>query len=102
MLQAGLEGIEKGYKEIQHGAEIQIPKIVMYIIRYVSPVFLLAVFVIWLYQTAGQYIQKIGHDPVVAISVAFIIMVLLFFLMIITQSVRRWKRNEPLAKEPSR
>jgi neurotransmitter:Na+ symporter, NSS family len=95
-------GIEKGYKEIQRGAEIHIPKFVMYLIRYVSPVFLLMVFAIWLYQTAGQYIQKIGHDPVVEMSVGFIVLVLLFFLMIIAQSVRRWKRDHPLLKEQSR
>jgi NSS family neurotransmitter:Na+ symporter len=95
-------GIEKGYKEIQRGAEIRIPKIVMYVIRYVSPVFLLVVFAIWLYQTAGQYVQKIGRETVVAISVGFIVMVLLFFLMIIAQSVRRWTRDHPIGKEPVR
>jgi NSS family neurotransmitter:Na+ symporter len=102
ILFAWVLGIEKGYKELQRGAAIRIPKVFMYIIRYVSPVFLLVVFAIWLYQTAGQYVQKIGHDPVVAMSVGFILLVLLFFIMITAQSVRRWKRDDPLGKEHAR
>lgn len=92
-------GIERGYEEIRRGAEIRIPKFVMYIIKYVSPVYLLVVFVVWLFQTAGTYARKIGSDPVVTASVAFLVFVFLFFLLLVAQSVRRWNRLHPLNKE---
>ncbi|MBM3862299.1 MAG: sodium:calcium symporter, partial [Verrucomicrobia bacterium] len=92
-------GVERGHKEIQRGAEIRIPKFIMYIIKYVSPVYLLAVFVLWLFQTAGSYARKIASDPVVAGSVGFMFLILIFFLLLIAQSVRRWNKLHPLTKE---
>jgi neurotransmitter:Na+ symporter, NSS family len=94
-------GIERGYEEIERGAEIRIPKVFMYIVKYVSPVYLLVIFVAWLYQTAGDYLRKIGKDPVVAMSVGFIVLVQVFFLMLTAQSVRRWKKLHPIKKEVS-
>ena len=38
-------GIEKGWKEINSGADLRVPGIYKYIIKYVTPVFLLAVFI---------------------------------------------------------
>lgn len=92
-------GIERGYEEIERGAEIKVPKVFMYIIKYVSPVYLLAVFGVWLYQTAGTYVRKIGSDPVVAISVGFLVLVFVFFLMLTAQSVRRWNQVDASGKE---
>jgi len=92
-------GVERGFEELKRGAEIRIPKLVMYIIKYVSPAYLLTVFVVWLFQTAGTYVRKIGSDPVVAGSVGFIVLVFVFFLLITAQSVRRWNKLHPLDKE---
>ena len=39
------ETIEKGWKEINTGADVRVPGIYKYIIKYVTPVFLLAVFI---------------------------------------------------------
>lgn len=94
-------GVERGHKEIQRGAEIRIPRFFLYIIRYVSPVYLLVVFAIWLYQTAGQYVRRMGTEPVAAMSVGFLLLMFVFFLMITAQSVRRWNRSHPLKKEDS-
>lgn len=43
-------GIEKAWKEIHHGAEMQVPKIYKFIIKYVTPVFLILILGAWLYQ----------------------------------------------------
>ena len=92
-------GVERGYAELQRGAEIRIPKFVMYIIKYIAPVYLIAVFAVWLYQTAGDYVRKIGQESVVAMSVGFIVLMLVLFVMLTSQSVRRWKKEHPLEKE---
>lgn len=94
-------GIERGYSEIMRGAEIRVPKFFLYIIKYVSPVFLLTIFAVWLYQSAGTYIKRIGTEPVVAMSAGFIVLVFIFFLIITAQSVRRWNKTNPLEKEPT-
>jgi NSS family neurotransmitter:Na+ symporter len=87
-------GIERGYAEISHGAEIRIPYWFMYIIKYVSPVYLLAIFVIWLYQqiteAKANRFTAIYSDPVVLLSVCFLLAVFGLFALLVSQSVRRW------------
>ena len=92
-------GIERGFAEINRGAEIRVPKLIMYIIKYVSPAYLLVVFVFWLFQTAGTYVRKIGRDPVAAGSVGFLVLVFVCFLMLTAQSVRRWEKAQPFDKK---
>ena len=43
-------GIEKAWEEIHHGAEMRVPKIYKFIIRYVTPVFLFLILGFWMYQ----------------------------------------------------
>lgn len=45
ILFAWVFGMDKGWKEINEGADIKVPKIFKYIIKYVTPVFLLVVFI---------------------------------------------------------
>ncbi|MCE9615143.1 MAG: sodium-dependent transporter [Lentisphaerae bacterium] len=85
-------GAERGYAELQRGAEIRIPRVFIFIIKYVSPLYLLAIFVLWLKQNAASYARQMTQDPVVATTVGFILLVLLLFLLLTAQSVRRWNR----------
>ena len=52
-------GIEKGWKEINDGADIRIPAVMKYVIKYVTPVLLLGVFL-------GNLITPKGSDWVAA------------------------------------
>lgn len=45
-------GMDKAWKEIHIGSEMRIPKVYKYIMKYVTPVFLLAILGSWLYQNA--------------------------------------------------
>ena len=90
-------GINKGYDELHRGAHINIPRFVMYIIKYVSPVYLIAIFSLWLYQNAGAYVKRIQEEPVVGQSILFILTVLILFLFLVSQSVKRWKKMETIS-----
>jgi SNF family Na+-dependent transporter len=48
-------GIDKGWEEINRGADIRIPMLFKYVIKYVTPVFLLAVFI-------GSLISPLGGN----------------------------------------
>ena len=87
-------GIDRGCAELERGAEIKIPRFVMYIVKYVSPIYLLVIFVCWLYQMAGGYVKAIVSNPIVGMSVGFIVLVLILFVLLVAQSVRRWSRAE--------
>lgn len=43
-------GIDKGWKDLNEGAEIRIPRIFRFIIKYISPLFLFILLGVWTYQ----------------------------------------------------
>ncbi len=61
---AWVYGIDKGWKEINEGADMKVPHIYKYIIKYVTPVFLLCVFL-------GSMFTPVGNEWSVALSNLF-------------------------------
>lgn len=102
-------GIRKGREELERGAEISIPPVMYYIMKYVSPVYLIVVFGAWVYQSGlkppkpGEMsrIQAILKVEVVQWSLVFMGMVVLLFLMLAGASARRWNRLEQSQTEVS-
>jgi len=98
-------GIERGYAEIQRGAEVRVPRFWMYVIKYVSPIFLLLVFGAFVYQQLttrkDNRLLAIAQDPVVRLSVFFLLAVAVLFMLLVAQSVRRWQRLEVVAEVQS-
>ena len=43
-------GIQKGWDELHHGALIRVPSVFKFIIRYVTPIYLILILGFWLYQ----------------------------------------------------
>jgi len=43
-------GVRKGFEEMHHGADMKVPKFYRYIIRYITPAYLIAILVVWSYQ----------------------------------------------------
>lgn len=50
VLFAWVFGMDKAWKEIHHGADLRIPKIYKFIIKYITPLFLLLILGFWFYQ----------------------------------------------------
>lgn len=55
ILFAWLFGIDKGWEQINLGAEIRVPRVFKYIIKYVTPVFLLAILVSFIFSPAAGW-----------------------------------------------
>jgi NSS family neurotransmitter:Na+ symporter len=98
-------GIDRGMEEIHRGADIRVPRVFGFIIKYVSPLYLLAIFVLWLYQQITEKddnkFQAIIGNRVVLCSVLFIILLGLFWAFVVWRSTRRWERAEQDALEES-
>jgi SNF family Na+-dependent transporter len=56
-------GIEKVSKEIERGALIRVPPIFYYILKYITPVFLIGILVFWIVQDVPNKIFMVGVDP---------------------------------------
>ncbi len=101
-------GTERGQAELDRGAEIRIPRILMFIIKYVSPVYLVGIFIAWTYQAAikppseGEpsrleeviYFRQYEEGWKVPMALGFIALVVVFFLLLVSVASARWKRLE--------
>ncbi len=79
-------GTKKGWEELHHGASMQLPKIFYYIMRYITPFFLLGIFIYWLATDGVNKLLMKGVNPAdkwfilgarVAIILVYVIIALL-------------------------
>jgi SNF family Na+-dependent transporter len=94
-------GVDQGVEELDCGALLRVPGWFPFVIKYISPVYLLAIFGIWAYQNVGDYVESF-RDPangVVRWSIGLIFLYLALFLFLIRRAVRRWAAPPPLEAE---
>jgi neurotransmitter:Na+ symporter, NSS family len=92
-------GPKRGYEALATGAGMTVPRWIMIVIRYVSPIFLLTVFALWCVEELptrwGDIIHPpAGEPPVVLIVLGFILLVITFFGFVIAGANLRWKERE--------
>jgi len=105
-------GIDRGFAEAHRGAEIRIPGIFKFIMKWVSPAYLLAIFVLfllfkvfgWNYQTGEfhptEYVRDLiggdGHAPsvVARVTVLFLAITVGFFTLLTALAGKRWDKQQ--------
>ncbi len=99
-------GVDRGMQELDEGAEIRVPRPIKFVIKYIAPLYLIVIFAFWAYSQfvhpflAGEMaprLQQIRDNWVVDFSLAFIGIVLVLFLLLIAQAMRRWQQRVPTA-----
>jgi hypothetical protein len=88
-------GPERAYREMMDGSAIRLPRWILPVIRYVSPLYLLVIFALWLRYSLPERWQAIrnpppGEPPVVLMSIGFILLVMIFFSLVISGANQRW------------
>ncbi len=97
-------GTTRGRREMMKGAEIKIPPFFWFVIKYVSPVYLIAIFVGFCWLNLPGYITAITegkHRDIVLYVLAFLCAIAFFFGFLIHLAGRRWDRHAPLDQEDS-
>jgi SNF family Na+-dependent transporter len=102
-------GTEKGFLEAHRGAHIRIPSAFKFIIKYVSPTYLLLIFGLWVWFNVlgwdpetrsfiptGYVADLIGTadrppSTVARLSVLFVGLVLTFVILLIATAAQRWR-----------
>ena len=88
----------RGMAELGRGAEIRVPRAVGFILKWVAPVYLLVIFAAFIRGEVGKggssMFARAASDPVVAMSVGFLGLLVIFFVLIIAQAVKRWEAME--------
>jgi len=83
-------GVERGEKELHQGAQIRVPRFIQFILKYISPVYLLVIFVSFCYSNVPGYVAAIRQDPVALSSVAVILAILALFFFLTFLAGKRW------------
>jgi NSS family neurotransmitter:Na+ symporter len=55
-------GMKRGWEEMHHGADLKVPRVFKFIIKYVTPVYMLAVLGLWIYQYAIDELLMKGEE----------------------------------------
>ncbi len=84
-------GIDRGEREAHEGAHIRIPRFVQYILKFVTPVYLLAIFVLFCKYNLKDRALGIWNSPVALSCIVFIVVVLAFLMLLIHIAGRRWQ-----------
>jgi NSS family neurotransmitter:Na+ symporter len=95
-------GIRKGMEELTRGAEIKLPRFLPFLLKYVSPLYLLVIFGLWAWSNLPGRLKAIitppadGGAPVVLYSVLLILGTAVFFAVIVAVANRTWdKKGDP-------
>ena len=95
-------GLERGLKELASGAEMKIPKALPFVLKYITPLFLIIIFGWWmkdqLFRT-GLILKPLQTDPTVQLTVGFILITTFFFSMLVHIAVKRWRKIEANLQE---
>jgi hypothetical protein len=87
-------GMDKAWKEIHHGAVMRVPRIYRFIIKYITPMFLLVILAAWLYQ---EGIPTILMKNVPAANIPYVasarIMLVLIFLGFAAAVRAAWRKR---------
>jgi len=86
-------GIERGHEELHRGAQLRVPYFVQYVLKYVTPIYLLAIFVTFLYYKIEDYSAAIMKSPVALSSICFILVILGFLLLLTHIAGKRWEKE---------
>ena len=86
-------GIDRGEIEAHRGAHLRIPHFVQLMLKFVVPVYLLAIFALFSWQNLWPYARAISQNSVAKLSILFIAVVAVFLNILIAIAGRRWQRE---------
>ena len=87
-----LFGIERGWKEAHSGAHIRIPGVYKFVMKYVSPAYLLIVFLAFSVQNLPDWFRSVGDEPLRQGALALVAGTALLLVVCVWIGERRWRR----------
>jgi len=84
-------GIDKGMRSAHEGAQIHIPHFYRFIMKYVTPTYLLAVFVAFCWQNLGSWVQSVADEPLRQGAMGLIGATALLIVVCTRVGAKRWR-----------
>lgn len=88
-------GIDKGFDQLHHGADIKVPKIFKFVVKYVTPTYLIIILSYWFYQDGmdNLLLRKVS-DANFPYALATMIGMALFMVGLIAMVEIAWRKKE--------
>jgi SNF family Na+-dependent transporter len=87
-------GVDKGIEEAERGAQLKLPRVFRFVIKYVSPVYLLTIFVLWCTENLPVYVENLSEGGVPLMTVGVIASVFVLFLVLVRIASKRWDERD--------
>jgi SNF family Na+-dependent transporter len=84
-------GVRRGVQFANDGAEMRLPGFFPFIIKYVTPAYLLIMLGMWCWSDLPKYVDAVRVDTVAFLSFGVIVVVTVFLLILIRLGGRRWQ-----------
>lgn len=84
-------GVRRGVEEAHHGAQMHIPKFYRFIMKYVTPTYLLVVFAFFCKDNLGSWLRSVADEPLRQGAVALILGTALLLVVCTRIGEKRWR-----------
>lgn len=86
-------GAKEGLKDARKGSLLHVPDFFAFVLKYISPLYLLIIFFFWSYEKLPYYWEQIQTDSVARYTMIFIFSLLFFFSILVMQARKRWEKK---------
>ena len=83
-------GIGPGERAMHEGAHIRVPRVVQYVLKYVAPLYLGAIFVTFCWKSVPGYLASLRDNPQAGYAIGLIAAVFAGLLVLVHLAGRRW------------
>lgn len=96
-------GIDRGFEKLHRGADIRVPVVFKYIIKYVTPAYLLIILAYWFYQDGVDFLllRRVSDDNF-PYALGTMLGMGLFIIILVAAVEYVWRRNSVETKEAKR
>ncbi len=86
-----IHGVDRGWKEIHSGAHIRIPVFFKFVLKYVSPTYLLIVFIMFCIQNLSASVRSVLDSRPAQLAVLLILGTFVGLAMAVREGEKRWR-----------
>jgi NSS family neurotransmitter:Na+ symporter len=84
-------GMKRGMDEAHRGAELRIPRFYWPIIKWVSPIYLLVIFIAFCVANLGDWVRAVAAEPVAQLALALVGAVTVMLIVMVRIGEKRWR-----------
>lgn len=84
-------GVERGWREAHQGAEMRIPDFFKFVLKYVTPLYLIVVFIAFSIKNLPGWFRDVGARPAAQLALGLIFAVTLGLVIVLRIGEKRWR-----------